>query len=129
MTDEKRAVDQSEMPPSLPDVQADQMTVEQWLAIRKEAGLKIDPETAEVTWKYANTLDPYGVYPDLPGEYQVGREYFVRSPGSEVWVNFGDLPAATSDALWEKHRSNLAFPAGLEGLLEVLQEPSDAERE
>jgi len=24
------------------------MSVEQWLAIRKEAGLKIDPETAEV---------------------------------------------------------------------------------
>jgi hypothetical protein len=129
MTDEKRTVDQSEMPPSLPDVQADQMTVEQWLAIRKEAGLKIDPETAEVTWEYANTLDPYGVYPDLPGEYQVGREYFARSPASEVWVNFHDLPAATRDALWEKHRSNLAFPAGLEGLLEVLQEPSDAKRE
>ena len=28
----------------------DQLTVEQWLAIRKEAGLKIDPETAEVEW-------------------------------------------------------------------------------
>ena len=26
---------------------------EAWLAIRKEAGLKIDPETAEVTWTYA----------------------------------------------------------------------------
>ena len=101
-----------------------------WLAIRKEAGLKIDPETAEVEWIYGLTLDPYGVYPDLPEEYQqVGREYFARSPGSDVWVNFDDLPAATDDALWEKHRSNLAFPAGLEGLLEVLQEPSDAERE
>ena len=56
-----------------------------WLAIRKEAGLKIDPETAEVTWRYAHTCDPYGVYPDLPEEYQqVGREYFARSPGSEV---------------------------------------------
>ena len=31
--------------------------VEQWLAIRKEAGLKIDPETAEVDWCYAQTLD------------------------------------------------------------------------
>ena len=48
--------------------------VEQWLAIRKEAGLKIDPKTAEVEWRYAQTLGPYGVYPDLPEEcQQVGR--------------------------------------------------------
>jgi hypothetical protein len=64
--------------------------VKEWLAIRKEAGRKIDPETAEVDWKYAQTLDPYGVYPELPEECdQVGREYFARSPGSEhmglVW--------------------------------------------
>ena len=66
-----------------------------WLASRKEAGLKIDPETAEVEWTYAQTLDPYGVYPELPEEYwQVGREYFARSPGSDVWVWFGDLPDA-----------------------------------
>src|SRR5262249_57659808 len=56
-----------------------------WLAGRKEAGLKIDPETAEVEWTYAQTLDPYGVYPELPEEYwQVGREYFARSSGSDV---------------------------------------------
>jgi hypothetical protein len=88
-----------------------------WLAIRKEAGLKIDPETAEVEWTYAQTLDPYGVYPELPEEcQQVGREYFARSPGSDVWVNFHDLPEATRDALWKKHRPKLAFPAGLEAL-------------
>ena len=107
----------------------DMMTDEQrkiWRALRKEAGLKIDPETAEVTWEYAQILDPYGLHPDLPPECdQVGRAYFARSPGSEVWVEFGDLPDATRDALWRKHRSKLAFPAGLEGLLEVLQEPSD----
>jgi hypothetical protein len=95
------------------------MTLEQWLAIRREAGLKIDPETAEVMWTYALTLDPYGVYRDVPEEYQqVGREYFARSSGSDIWVRFGDLPEATSDALWEKHKRKLAFPAGLEGLLE-----------
>ena len=88
-----------------------------WLAIRKEAGLKIDPKTAEVEWTYALTLDPYGVWPELPEEYQqVGREYFARSPGSDVWVNFHDLPEATRDALWKKHRRKLAFPAGLEAL-------------
>jgi hypothetical protein len=84
--------------------------IEEWRAIRKEAGLKIDPETAEVCWRtaevcwrYAQTLDPYGVYPDLPVEcQQVGREYFARSPGSDIWVDFGDLPKTTRDALWEK---------------------------
>jgi hypothetical protein len=90
-----------------------------WLAIRKEAGLKIDPETAEVHWIYALTMDPYGVCPYLPEEYQqVGREYFARSPGSDVWVHFSDLPDATRDALRAK------IPAGLA----VLQESSDRER-
>jgi hypothetical protein len=92
-----------------------EMAVDQWLAIRKEEALKIDPSTAEVDWIYALTLDPYGVYPDLPEEcQQVGREYFARRPGSEVWVVFDDLPEETRDALWERHKSKLAFPAGLE---------------
>jgi hypothetical protein len=43
------------------------------------------PETAEVEWIYVHTLDPYGVYPELPEEcQQVGPEYFARSPGSDV---------------------------------------------
>ena len=97
---------------------ADQMTVEQWLATRKKAGLHIDPEAAEVEWTYAQTLDPYSVDPDLPEEYrQVGREYFARSPGCDVWVWFGDLLEATRNALWEKHKRKLVFPAGWEGVL------------
>jgi hypothetical protein len=91
--------------------------IERWLAARKEAALHIDPETAEVEWWYALTLDPYGVLPELPEECrQVGREYFARSPGGDVWVEFGDLPETTKDALWKKHRSKLAFPAGLVGV-------------
>src|SRR5262245_5335602 len=93
----------------------DKMTNEQWLAVRKEAALLIDPETAEVDWNYAYTFDPYGIDPDLPEECRcVGRAYFARSPGNDVWVHFGDLPEATRDALWRKHCSELAFPAGLE---------------
>jgi hypothetical protein len=81
-----------------------EMELEEWLAIRKEAGLKINPETAEVHCCYALTLDPYGVYPELPEEYQqVERTYFARSPGSDIWVEFGDLPQATVDALCERH--------------------------
>jgi hypothetical protein len=85
-------------------------STKKWLAIRKEAGRKIDPETAEVMWVYAQTLDPYGVDPELPEEcQQVGREYFARSPGSDIWVWFLDLPDRTHDRLWEKHKRELAF--------------------
>ncbi len=90
---------------------------EDWLAIRKQAGLQIDPETAEVRWIYAMTLDPYGIHGELPEELQqVGRVYFARAPGSQVWVLFADLPKTTREALWRKHQSKLAFPAGLGGL-------------
>jgi hypothetical protein len=84
----------------------DNMKEEQWLAVRKKAGLKIDPETAEVDWRYALTFDPYDVHPDLPEELQqVGREYFARSPGSAIWVWFGDLPESTRERLLSKqHR-------------------------
>jgi hypothetical protein len=92
-------------------------------SIRTEAEQHIDPITAEVEWTYAQTMDPYGIDPDLPEEYrQVGREYFARSPGSDIWVWFGDLPEAISSALWERHRGTLAFPAGLP----VSRESADA---
>jgi hypothetical protein len=91
-----------------------QLTVDQWLAVRKEAGSKIDPKTAEVMWTYAYTVDPYGVIPDLSEECrQVGREYFARSPESDIWVCFNDLPDEIRKTLWEMHKSSLAFPAGL----------------
>ena len=83
-----------------------------WLASRKEAGLKIDPETAEVEWTYAQTLDPYGVYPELPEENrQVGRAYFARSPGSDVWVSFGDLPDGNPKCVMEKAQVKVGLPS------------------
>jgi hypothetical protein len=83
---------------------SDQLTVEEWLAIRKEAGLIIDPETAEVFWTYARTADPYGVRQDLTEEQRsiVGREYFARSPGSDIWVSFDDLPDSVLEALRQR---------------------------
>jgi hypothetical protein len=82
----------------------DQLTDEEWLKIRKEAGLRIDPETAEVIWVSEYTLDPYGLYPDLPEEFrQVTIEEFARSPGSDIWVWFGDLPDGVAKKLWEMH--------------------------
>ncbi|WP_029583632.1 hypothetical protein [Bradyrhizobium sp. URHD0069] len=82
--------------------QTPEMTTEEWLAIRKEAGLTIDPDTAEVCCWYAQMVDPYGVFPELAKEYDcIGREYFARSRESHVWVCFSDLPEATRNALWQ----------------------------
>ena len=105
------------MPQSNTDSPESPLTVEQWLDIRKEAGAKIDPETAEVDWIYGQIMDPYGVNRNLPEElYQVGRLYFARSPGSDIWVSFYDLPEDTLKRLWEMHHSKLMFPAGLPSL-------------
>ena len=94
--------------PAFVDARARQLQHEQFLAIRREEGLKIDPSTAECTWRYVLTLDPYGVLPDLPEEcQQVGRECFARAPGSDVWVEFGDLPEETREAL--RKRGSSAF--------------------
>ena len=88
--------------------------IKEWLAIRKEAVLKIEPETAEVNWCYENIFDPYGVGPDLPEEYkQFGTVYFARSPGSDVWVWFDDLPEKVREALWKRHKSKQTLPASL----------------
>jgi hypothetical protein len=104
MTDDMTAKQEKEMTDDMTVKQekdmTDDMTVEQWLAIRKEAALQIDPETAEVMWKHAHIMDPYGVDPDLPEEYQcVGRGYFARFPGGDIWVSFYDLPEVTTKAL------------------------------
>jgi hypothetical protein len=83
---------------------ADQIR-EEWLAIRKRAGEKIDPETAKVHWENGVTADPYGLNPEFPDEYfQIGRIFFARSPESDTWVWFGDLPTATRNALWKRIR-------------------------
>lgn len=105
------------MPQSNTDAPESQLTVEQWLDIRKKAGAKIDPETAEVDWTYGQIMDPYGVDRNLPEElYQVGRLYFARCPGSDIWVAFDDLSEDTVKRLRELHDSKLKFPAGLASL-------------
>jgi hypothetical protein len=85
-----------------------EMMIEQFIASRREAGDRIDPETAEVHWEWRQTLDPYGILPGLPEECrQIGRVYFARAPGSDVWVSFYELPEDTRDKLCEKHGSTL----------------------
>jgi hypothetical protein len=85
-------------------------SVEQWLQARKEEATRIDPDTAEVFWTYERTLDPYGLDPDLSEELQqIGREWFARTPGSDIWVWFGDLPIETRKRLERKHESTEVY--------------------
>jgi len=80
-----------------------QMTFEEWLAGRKEAGGKIDIQICEIARWCVQTLDPYGVEPDLPEELQqFGLDLFVRSPDSGGWVSVHDLSQAKVDALYER---------------------------
>jgi hypothetical protein len=83
----------------------DQIDLQEWLRIRKEAALEIDPETAEVDWAYGQILDPYGVEKNLPHECnQIGRVWFARGPVSDVWVSFDDIPDAVVSELRRKIR-------------------------
>jgi hypothetical protein len=69
--------------------------------ICKEAGQHIDPATAKVVWEYVDLTDPYGIEPPHRVEC-VGLQYFALSPGTDIWVWFGDLPEATAKALRER---------------------------
>jgi hypothetical protein len=110
-------INKTEFSKGIPTVKVTQKYLD---ALRKAVGLYIDPETAEVKWTYAEITDPYRDNPNLPmEEWILGRAYFARSPKSDVWIAFDDLPDATVNALWKKHESRLAFPAGLEWLAEI----------
>src|SRR4051794_19605212 len=56
----------------------------------------INPETCEVDCGYGQLPDPYGVVGVRPEESCVGRQYWVRSPGCDVWINFVSLPESVS---------------------------------
>src|SRR6478752_10483747 len=80
-------------------MQTESDEIRKYLDDRKREAVKIDPQTAEVTWWYAETLDPYGICNLPPEAQQIGREYFARHRSSEIWVWFGDLPEGTSTKL------------------------------
>jgi hypothetical protein len=78
---------------------------EVWKELRELAGRQIDPTTAEVLCSSGKIGDPYGVYPNERD--CIGRLYFARSPGTNLWIEFGDLPEATRVALKESVISRL----------------------
>ena len=80
------------------------MTKEEFLANRKEAGRRIDPNSADVefTFRWTEVFDPYGVLDLTPEEKCIGRSYFACSPDSGGWVSFDDLPEQTRGELWRR---------------------------
>ena len=78
-----------------------------WLEGRKEAGRRIDPNSVDVefTFFWAELDDPYGVLDLPPWCSCVGRRYFVRSPDSDGWVDFSDLPEGTVHQLEKRIRA------------------------
>lgn len=70
--------------------------------IRRAEALKLDPATAEIDWRYGYVCDPYGDE-DLPDEMKViGRNYFARRPGGDVWVSQHDWPRSILEAMHER---------------------------
>jgi hypothetical protein len=84
------------------NAQMEKPGAKEWLASRKKAGQEIDPETAEVICRYVHLADPYGVCADFPEELDFfSRVFFARSPNSDIWVRFDDLPKATVERLMQ----------------------------
>jgi hypothetical protein len=82
-----------------------------WIASRKEAGAKIDVNTAELKGWWGSEGDPYEACRWAPEHaHQSGHEvrphFFVRNPQSRGWVWQGDLPddkRAAMQARIDKH--------------------------
>jgi hypothetical protein len=70
--------------------------------IKSFGAQRINPDTAEVRYEYSQFLDPYGV--SRRKYYKMMAHYFARSPGSDIWVAWGDLPYEVEESLWQKHR-------------------------
>lgn len=91
----------------VPNKQIDGIPVKEWLEIRTEAALKIDPETALILRSHICPSNPYGTYSKIPEHCEeIGADYYARSPGSDVWVYSGDLPKEVARALEKKHKIN-----------------------
>jgi hypothetical protein len=93
--------------------------IEQRYAALREAGLKIDPSTAEVKWEHGSSD-----VVSRPG----GWVFFARAPMSDVWVSFDDLPDEICKALWRRLEDEDPFaptpdvlmPTGLDGWEQIV---------
>ena len=77
--------------------------IKKWLAAKKAAGRKINPDKAKIIWLYSQELDPYGVFTDLLPEYNCEeRVPFARNQRSKIWVSFRDIPQRIVDKLYQR---------------------------
>jgi hypothetical protein len=107
-----------------------EQSIETKLTVAREEAYRIDPEIAEMGWDYRYISDPYAVLDERPDARVIpdmdeirdmdeipveakclGREWFARSPKSEIWVWFGDLPGAVAEALMQRHARQMLIPA------------------
>jgi hypothetical protein len=75
-----------------------------WYASRKAAGKTIDVKTCEISVWHCHWHDVYGLLDRLnliPDNYSdcIGKEVFVRAPGSNGWVAIDDLPSTIAKKL------------------------------
>jgi hypothetical protein len=82
----------------LADLRAIDTQGDGFLALKRQAALKIDPATAEMIWVYGDPFDPYGIGPEVPDEH-LHELCYVSSPGSKISVWVGDLPNEARQAL------------------------------
>jgi hypothetical protein len=80
--------------------------IKAWLAVRKREAVRIDPTTAEVVWQHRYILDPYNVHVLDDQEKVIGRVYFARQPGSDIWVSFDDLPEEVIGSLLSRKETS-----------------------
>jgi hypothetical protein len=72
----------------------------------KLAATLIDPDTAEIKCDSVSFLDPYGAYKSMPEYDKIRPHYFARSPQSEIWVSWDDLPDEVACRLWRRHNDS-----------------------
>ena len=92
---------------------ADFKKIEVWLAERKEAGKRIDPDNAEVACWYTYINDPYRKWPRPSDEgFWSGPsdlQCFARTPGGDDgWVWFDDFQRQRKmnwDGNWTRMRA------------------------
>jgi hypothetical protein len=81
----------------------DKQSKEEWLALRRAEAKLLGPATAKIEWSFGQILDTYDLDQDLLDEcYCVGRVYFARRPGGDIWVCFRDLPVGIRKAQWKR---------------------------
>ena len=89
------------------------IVIPQFVLNRRGRAGSVDRDQGEVHWLTCPGIDGHphgvrccvcvnGIYPNLPAKWDcVGRVYFARAPGGDMWVEFGDLPETTWKALQE----------------------------